>query len=170
MTVRLAGDALSIQERKVGVLESDLLRAKARLTRAQADLDGALIRAPENGAIVRRIVQPGGSVEAGQPIIVMRLGEDVWVEAWVDEDDIGSVALGGVATVTFHSLSGRKFTGVVDKIGLTTDLEVPDADVPKPRSSRMRSAPVVGVRIRLEEPPLELVPGLSAVVAIRKAE
>ena len=71
--------------------------------------------------------------------------------------------------MTFHSLPGREFTGVVDNIGITTDLEVPAADVPKPRSSRMRSAPVVGLRIRLEEPPPELVPGLSAVVAIRKA-
>jgi hypothetical protein len=33
----------------------------------------------------------------------------------------------------------------------------------------MRSAPVVGVRIRLDDPPLELLPGLSAIVAIRKA-
>jgi membrane fusion protein (multidrug efflux system) len=146
-----------------------LLRAQARLERAEADLDSASIRAPEDGSIVRRIVQPGGSVEAGQPIIVMRLGHDVWIEAWVDEDDIGFVRLGSIATVTFHSLPGREFTGVVDNIGLTTDLEVPAADVPKPRSSRMRSAPVVGLRIRLEKPPPELVPGLSAVVAIRKA-
>jgi membrane fusion protein (multidrug efflux system) len=169
LSVRLAGDAVTIQDRKVGVLEADLLRAQARLERAEADLDSASIRAPEDGSIVRRIVQPGGSVEAGQPIIVMRLGHDVWIEAWVDEDDIGFVRVGSIATVTFHSLPGREFTGVVDNIGLTTDLEVPAADVPKPRSSRMRSAPVVGLRIRLEKPPPELVPGLSAVVAIRKA-
>jgi membrane fusion protein (multidrug efflux system) len=169
-TVRLEGEALAIQERRIGVLEADLLRAQARVARAEADVDSALIRAPENGSIVRRIAQPGGSVEAGVPIIAMKLGEDVWVEAWVDEDDIGSVGLASVATVSFHSLPGREFTGVIDQIGLTTDLEVPDADVPKPRSTRMRSAPVVGVRIRLEHPPPELVPGLSAVVAIRKAE
>ena len=169
-SVSLAGEALTIQDRKVGVLEAELLRAQARLARAEADLDSASVRAPENGSIVRRIVQPGGSVEAGQPIIVMRLGQEVWIEAWVDEDDIGFVSLGSVATVTFHSLPGREFTGVVDRIGLTTDLEVPDSDVPRPRFSRMRSAPVVGMRIRLEEPPPELVPGLSAVVAIRKAE
>jgi len=167
--VSLEGDAVTIREHKLGVLEAELLRAKARLGRAEADLDSVSIRAPEDGSIVRRIAQPGGSVEAGQPIIVMRLGEDVWVEAWVDEDDIGSVSLGSVATVTFHSLPGREFTGVVDQIGLTTDLEVPASDVPRPRFSRMRSAPVVGMRIRLEQPPPELVPGLSAVVAIRKA-
>jgi membrane fusion protein (multidrug efflux system) len=168
-TARLAGDAVGIQARKVGVLESELQQAEARLARAEADLDGTLLRAPGDGAIVRRIVQPGGSVEAGQPIISMLLGTDLWIEAYIDEDDIGSVSLGSVATVRFHSFPGREFRGIVDKIGLATDLELPDSAVPQPRSSRMRSAPVVGLRIRLDDPPLELLPGLSAVVAIRKA-
>ena len=166
---RLAGDAIVIEQEKLGVLEAELERARARLSRAEADLEGTLIRAPDDGAIVRRIVQPGGSVEAGRPILAMWLGSDIWVEAWVDEDDIGAVTLGGAATVTFHSFPGREFVGVVDKIGLSTDLELPDAQVPQPRSQRMRSAPVVGVRIRLQDRPPELVPGLSAVVAIRKA-
>jgi multidrug resistance efflux pump len=168
-TVRLAADAVGIQEGKVGVLETELLRARARLERAEADLADTQLRAPEDGAVVRRIVQPGGSVQAGQPIISMWLGKDVWIEAWIDEDDIGQVSLGSVATVRFHSLPGREFTGVVDQIGLATDLELPDTAVPQPRFSRMRSAPVVGVRIRLADPPVELLPGLSAVVAIRKA-
>jgi membrane fusion protein (multidrug efflux system) len=166
--VQLADDAVSIRERKVRVLEAELLRARARLTRAEANLDGALIRAPEDGAIVRRIIQPGGSVDVGQPIIAMWLGQDVWVEAWIDEDDIGAVSLGSEASVTFHSFPGREFVGVVDKIGLATDLEIPESEVPQPRFSRMRGAPVVGVRIRLTDPPLDLLPGLSAVVAIRK--
>src|SRR5262245_7216945 len=168
-TVRLAGDAVGIQERKVGVLEAELEQAQARVARAEADLDGTLLRAPGDGAIVRRIVQPGGSVESGQPIISMWLGSDVWIEAWIDEDDIGAVSLGSIATVQFHSFPGREFTGVVDKIGLATDLELPDSAVPQPRFTRMRSAPVVGVRIRLDNPPVELLPGLSAIVAIRKA-
>jgi membrane fusion protein (multidrug efflux system) len=169
-SARLVGGALTLRERKIGVMEAELLKAQARLSRAEANLDAASIRAPEDGAIVRRIVQPGGSVEAGQPILSMWLGDDVWVEAWVDEDDIGAVSLGSAATVTFHSFPGREFAGVVDQIGLATDLAIPDSEVPQPRGSRMRSAPVVGVRIRLTEPPPELLPGLTAVVAIRKPE
>jgi len=163
-------DALTIREKKVEVLEEDLLRARARLSRAEADLEGASIRAPEDGAIVRRIIQPGGSVEIGKPIIAMSLGGDVWVEAWIDEDDISAVSLGSEATVTFHSFPGREFAGVVDTIGLATDFEMPETEVPQPRSSRMRGSPVLGVRIRLKEPPPDLMPGLSAVVAIRKRE
>ena len=165
----LDGDALYIRERNLGVLEADVRRAEARVARAEADLESTLVRAPEAGAVVRRNVQPGASVELGQPVISMWLGDQVWIEAWIDEDDIARVRQGAEATVTLHSFPGREFTGVVDKIGLATDLEIPDSDVPQPRFSRMRGAPVVGVRIRLNEPAPEFLPGLSAVVAIRKA-
>ncbi len=168
--VRLTGDAIAIRERKIGLLEADLLRAQARLSRAEADLDGALIRAPADGAIVRRIVQPGGAVDVGQPIISMWLGRDLWIEAWIDEEDIAAVKLGNEATAKLDSFQGSEFIGIVDKIGLATDFEMPPSEVPQPRFSRMRGAPVVGVRIRLNDPPANLLPGLSAVVAIRKSE
>lgn len=166
--VVLTEDNLAIRAQNIGVMQADLMRAEARLAGAEANLEGATIRAPEDGAIVRRIVQPGGSTEVGQPIVSMWLGDDVWVEAWVDEEDIGFVRVGNKATVTLHSFPGQEFTGVVDKIGLATDLEIPDSEVPQPRFSRMRGAPVVGVQIRLDDPPVDLLPGLSAVVAIEK--
>ena len=165
---RVATDAVRLRERKITLLEANLLVAQARLTRAEADLEGATIRAPDDGAIVRRIAQPGGAIVAGQPVISMWLGDDLWVEAWIAEDDLAFVQRGAKATVTLQSLAGREFTGRVERIGLATDRDVPESDVPQPRFSRMNGAPVVAVRIRLDAPPPELVPGLSAVVAIAK--
>jgi multidrug resistance efflux pump len=152
------------------VREANLLAAQARVTRAETELASAAIRAPQSGAIVRRIVQPGGAIEAGQPVLAMSLGEDLWVEAWIDEGDLESIRPGGKATVTFHAFPGRDFTGVVERVGLATDLELPDSAMPQPRFARMRSAPVIGVRIRLDNPPPQLMPGLSAMVAIKKED
>jgi membrane fusion protein, multidrug efflux system len=166
---RLDSDGFAIRKQRIGVLEAGVRRAQARLTAAHADLEGALIRAPADGAVVRRIVEPGGSVDVGQPIMSLRLGDDVWIEAWIDEDDIAEVNVGSVAKVTLQSFPKREFTGVVDKIGLTTDFEMPPSEVPQPRFARMRGAPVVGVGIRLQNPPAELLPGLSVVVGISKS-
>lgn len=152
------------------VREADLLAAQARVTRAEAELASSAIRAPQAGSIVRRIVQPGGALEAGQPVLAMWLGEDLWVEAWINEEDLESVRPGGKAAVTFHAFPGREFTGVVERVGLATDLELPDSAMPHPRFARMRAAPVIGVRIRLDNPPPHLVPGLSAIVAIKKED
>lgn len=165
--VLLDKDELTIRERRIGVLEAERARAEARLARARADLAGAVLRAPQDGAVVRRIAQPGTSVNVGQPIVSMLLGDDVWIEAWVDEDDIGAVHVGNRATVNLHSFPGREFGGRVERIGLITDFEIPSSEVPRPRQSRMRGAPVIGVRIALDEPPPNLLPGASAVVAIQ---
>lgn len=159
-------DAQTLRARKIGVLVANLSGARARLARAEANLESAAIRAPADGAIVRRIVQPGASIDVGQPLLSMWLGTDIWVEAWIDEEDLEFVRLDNKATVTFHSFPGQDHIGRVDKIGLATDLELPDSEVPQPRFTRMRGAPAVGVRIRLDEPPPYLLPGLSAVVAI----
>ncbi|MFN0058045.1 MAG: HlyD family secretion protein [Planctomycetota bacterium] len=166
--LRLAETSLRVRETNLMVLEAQLLGARARLSRAEADLQSAAVRAPRDGAVVRRIVQPGGSVEVGQPIISIWLEESSWVEAWIDEEDLGFVSTGSEATVTFPSLPGQEFAGVVDRIGLATDFEIPEAEVPQPRFKRMRGTPVVGVRILLRTPPSNLVPGLSAVVSIAR--
>jgi membrane fusion protein (multidrug efflux system) len=166
---RLGSNALTIRERRMGVLDAKIASAQAILSKAEVDLDGSIIRAPQDGAIVRRIVQTGGSVDVGQPIISMRLGNEVWVEAWIDEEDIADVKPGNKAVVTLHSFPDSEFIGTVDRLGLTTDFEMPDEDIPQPRFSRMRGTPVVGVRITLDEPPAELMPGLSAVVSISRS-
>ena len=167
-SVRLARDDVTIRKQQIGVLEANLEAAQARLLRAEADVAGASILAPEDGAIVRRLIQPGASVKIGQPMISIWLGETTWVEAWIDETDIDFIAIGSKATVTLRAYPGRSFVGTVEKIGLATDLEIPDFDVPQPRNSRMSGAPVVSIRVRLLDPPENLVPGLSAVVAVRK--
>jgi multidrug resistance efflux pump len=166
---RLARDGLAIRERGIGVLEAEVKRAQARLAKAQADLESVTIRAPDDGGILRRIVQPGASVEVGQPLISMWLGREVWVDAWIDEDDIAAVRVGDAATVSLRSLPDRELAGIVDKVGLATDSEMPASEVPQPRAERMSASPVVGIRVRLLDPPADLVPGLSAVVAIRRS-
>jgi len=165
---QIARDEMIIRRRRIAVLQANLLAAQARLTRAETDLESAVIRAPDDGAIVRRIAQPGEAVATGEPVISMWLGNDLWVEAWVDEEDVGFVRMGAAATVSFHSIPGQEFTGRVDRIGLSTDLEIPAQEVPQPRFARMNGAPVVGLRIRLDAPPPNLVPGVSAIVAIQK--
>lgn len=166
---KLDADGLALRRQRIGVLEAGLLRARARVAAAEADVESTLIRAPTDGAVVRRIVEPGGSVDIGAPLMSLWLGEDIWIEAWLDEDDIAEVKIGSAARVTLQSFPDREFAGVVEKIGLTTDFEMPASEVPQPRFARMRGAPVVGVGVRLEKPPAELLPGLSAVVGIRKS-
>lgn len=160
-------DGLAVRRQHLVVLEAEVAALRAEVALAEADLRAALIRAPADGWVVRRIAEPGASVVVGQPVVALWIGDDVWVEAWIEEDDLAYVSAGGRAQVTVKPYPHRVFSGIVETVGVSTDYELPDAVVPQPRNTRMRATPVVCVRIRLDRSE-GLFPGLSAVAGIRK--
>jgi multidrug resistance efflux pump len=149
-------------------LSSEINAAKGKLARVQADLASTIIKAPTDGMIVRWLVNSGGSIRVGTPIVNMVIGSDRWVEAWIDEDELEHVHIGSVAMVSFPSLPGKQFEGVIERVGVTTDLEEPVVAVPEPRTTRIRSAPIIAVIVRLSNPPSTLLPGISAIVDINR--
>ena len=163
----IEADGLGVRRRNVRVLEADVAAFRAELELAEADLRAALIRAPGDGWVVRRIAESGASVVVGQPIVALWIGKDVWVETWIDENDLSRVAAGAEARVTVKPFPRRVFKGTVETVGVSTDSELPETAVPQPRTTRIRSTPVVCVRVRLEKAD-GLFPGLSATVAIRR--
>ncbi len=160
-------DSLALRVQHLEVLDANLQATRAQLKRAQADLEGTLIRAPSDGTVIRWLIKTGGSVRVGKPVVLMSMGDDIWIEAWVDENQINRIDVGYQATVTLPSHSGQELKGVVKTIGVATDYEQPVEAVPQPRATRMRGAPVISVLIQLQDvPPSSLLPGLSATVAI----
>jgi multidrug resistance efflux pump len=148
---------------------AEVSTAEAELELARADLAASVIRAPAEGRVVRRISEPGTSVIIGQPIVDLLVGKEVWVEAWIDQASLSRVAVGNDVEVTVSSFPGRPFQGKVASIGVSTDFELPEAAVPQSRKERMRTSPVVPVRVQLDEHE-GLMPGLSAVVAIQRTD
>jgi multidrug resistance efflux pump len=167
-SARVDYEGLAVREERISVLESRVAAYGAELAVAQADLETTRIRAPSDGRVVRRIAEPGTSLDYGEAIISLWMGSRVWVEAWIDEGDVVHVAVGSPATVTLKPYPDRVFEGIVEAVGVSTDYEIPESDVPQPRHTRMRGTPVVLVRVGLDDPAGHLVPGLSAVVGIRK--
>jgi multidrug resistance efflux pump len=160
-------DSLTLREQHLEVLDANLRAAKAQLRRAQADLEGTIIRAPSDGTVIRWLIKTGGSVRVGKPIVLMSMGDEIWIEAWIDEDQINRINIGNPVTVTLPSHSGQELKGYVKAIGVATDYEQPAEAVPQPRATRMRGTPVISVLVQLQDiSSSTLLPGLSATVAI----
>jgi len=164
---QVESEGLAVREEHLVVMEAEISGLRAELDLVEADLKAALICAPADGWVVRRLVEPGASVVVGAPIMLLWIGQEIWVEAWVEENDLSHVAVGSPARVNLKPFPDRVFKGVVESVGVSTDFELPTTAVPQPRNERMRTTPVVGVRVRLEESE-GLFPGLSAEVGIRK--
>lgn len=86
---------------------------------AQAQMDKTLIRSPISGTVLQLASQQGETLAAGlssPTLIVVADLKRLQVDAYVDETDIGKVALGQSVTVTVDAFPGQSFSGRVAKI------------------------------------------------------
>lgn len=169
-SVMIQYDGLSVREAGIATFQSRVATARAEVAEREADLEETLIIAPDVGRVVRRLAEPGTSLESGEPVVSVWIGNQLWVEAWIDEDSLSDVKVGNMATIRVKSFPDRVYYGEVKAVGMAPDFAVPESDVPQPFHARMRNAPVFLVRIGLANPGDELLPGLSATVGIKRNE
>src|SRR5207244_10020472 len=60
-------DGLSVRQARLSVLESHIAIARAGVAAAEADMDASVIRASEDGRVLERMVEVGGSARVGEP-------------------------------------------------------------------------------------------------------
>ena len=100
--------------------------AQAGLSTDEINLSKASIRAPSDGVILTRNVDPGNAVAASlQAVTLFTIAEDLKqlrLQVNVDEADVGSVAVGEKATFTVSAYPGRNYPATVTRVayGSTT--------------------------------------------------
>lgn len=166
-------EGLKVREAGLAVFTSDVDVARQQLGMAQADLSATVICCPADGWVIDRDVQPGGSAKVGEPLISLWLGAP-WVEAWVDETTLSHITVGSPVDVTLPAFPNIKLQGQVEEIGVLTDTALaatadPQAkSVPDTLHSLFLFDAMVPIRIAVEDPPVRLQPGLTALVGIGK--
>lgn len=140
-------------QRDLDVARARRVTAAAEVDRLEARIEKYRIATPIDGVVLRRFVDRGESVEAGQPIVTVADLGRVRIEAEVDEYDAGRIAVGALVAIRAEGYDAPPWRGVVE--------EIPDAvsgrvlkpqDPGKPSDTR-----ILLVKIRLEAPtPLKL--------------
>jgi RND family efflux transporter MFP subunit len=88
---------------------------------ARKNLTEAKLVAPINGFVVRRMVEPGVMVAAGQPVFEIAALDPIEVNVGVPETDVNLIKAGQSATLTVPALPGRSFQGTVRLVNLSAD-------------------------------------------------
>jgi len=83
------------------------------LARQRASL--LVVRSPIAGVVYGREVRPGSFVNAGDLIANVGRMDRLRVRVYVDEPELGRVAVGQPVTITWDALPGRQWRGQVDK-------------------------------------------------------
>ena len=94
--------------------------AQAALSTDEINLGKASIRAPSDGVVLTRNVDPGNAVAASlQAVTLFSVAEDLTqlrLQVYVDEADVGSVAPGQVASFTVSAHPGRKYPASITRV------------------------------------------------------
>ncbi|MCU0548130.1 MAG: ABC exporter membrane fusion protein [Leptolyngbya sp. Prado105] len=143
----------------VEVAQAEVQSAIASVQQAQADLELALVRAPQDGQILKIHTRAGELVDSKNGIVSIGQTNVMYAVAEVYETDLPKIRLGQSATMT--SVSGgklaRSLKGKVDEIGL----EVAKKDVLNTDPAASIDARVVEVKVRLEPEDSQSVAGLT---------
>ena len=91
-------------------------RAEAALALARQDLDHTLIRAPIDGVVGDRQVEPGDYVQPGTRLLTVAPLSALYVTANFKETQVARMAPGQAVLITLDALPGQTLTGRVDSL------------------------------------------------------
>jgi len=117
---RTAPQQLQVTEAHATSADAHVRQAEAVLKQAEANLEYATVKAPTNGVVSRKSVEPGQVVQPGQPLMALVDLNDVWVTANFKESQLATMRPGQKATMTVDALGGKEFQGHVDSIAAAT--------------------------------------------------
>jgi multidrug resistance efflux pump len=142
------------------VAQADAARATAESARAASRSAAAILRqselrAPFDGHVARKRVEPGQTVAPGTPVYTVVADTRAWVVAKVDDVDLDRVRTGQEIRVTADAFPGRIFRGHVRVIEAMAE----------PKEVGRVQAKIVRVRIRMDEGAGVLKPGMDVDIA-----
>jgi HlyD family secretion protein len=112
---------LTRAEANQGSASASVTQARANLQSDETSLAKATIRSPIDGIVLTRKVEPGQTVAATlQAPVLFTLAEDLAkmkLQVDIDEADVGQVRVGQAATFTVDAWPGRKYVGIITRVG-----------------------------------------------------
>jgi HlyD family secretion protein len=136
--------------------EAQVSSSQAAVDADQSALDKATIKAPADGVVLDRLIEPGQTVAATfQTPILFKIAEDLThmkLDVDIDEADIGSVKLGQEAIFTVDAYPGRPFRARIVSVH----------NAPKTEQGVVSYQGVLSV----DNPDLALKPGMTATAEI----
>jgi len=100
-------------------VEAAVAEARAALQAAQDVLNNSMVRAPFNGTVYAIPVRKDAFVNTGDLLLQMANLDEMQVRTFVDEPEIGRLALGQPVQVTWDAVPGRAWTGHVKSLPST---------------------------------------------------
>ncbi|MEA3349266.1 MAG: efflux RND transporter periplasmic adaptor subunit [Chloroflexota bacterium] len=161
LQVEAAAAAVKQAETGVAQAQANLAQAKAALKLLEVQIEKTNVYAPSSGVVLERNLEPGETMAAGSPVIVIGQLEAVEVTVYIAEDRYGQVKLGQEVEITVDSYPGETFAGSV--VHISDDAEFTPRNV---QTVDGRKSTVYAIDIQVPNPDAKLKPGMPADVVV----
>jgi membrane fusion protein (multidrug efflux system) len=167
-----ASQAGQIQVQKMNATQrqaqAKVEQAKAALETAQLDLDHAVIYAPVDGRVSKRIAEIGGQAQVGGPLLYLVPANSIFVIANFKETQISRLHPGQEVEVEIDGVPGKPMHGKIESLSAATGAAFALLPPDNATGNFVKVVQRVPVKISLEasEIPKDLRVGLSATVTV----
>lgn len=145
--------------------EAQLRGEEAQLALVRQQLADAELKAPVDGIIRSRLMEPGDMASPQRPVFSLAIMDPKWVRAYASEPDLGRVHPGMTASVTVDAFPKQNFAGWVGFISPVAEF------TPKTvQTEELRSSLVYEVRVFVKDPNDDLRLGMPATVTLPLAQ
>jgi HlyD family secretion protein len=129
---------------------------EAQLASSRVDLGRTIIRAPVDGIVIKRSIEPGQTVAASlaapELFVIAQNLRDMQVEVSIDEAEVSRLRVGQKTTFTVDAFPGRSFEGAVTQV--------------RKASQNVQNVITYTAVVSADNEALSLVPGMTANVRI----
>ncbi len=139
----------SLPERDFIQIKVGLAQAKANKNIAEKNLSDTKLYAPFTGMITAKSTEIGGLASPGVPAFTIMKTDKVYAKASISESEISKLKIGADATIEIPSLN-KSVVGKVTIVNLSADV----------------ATRTFNVKVRLENPYNELLPGMISNIKI----
>lgn len=154
--VKVAQAQLAVGESQVRNVEALVKQRDSQLSQAKVDLDRTTIRAPVDGIVIKKSVEPGqtvaASLQAPELFVIAQDLRQMQVDTSIDESEVGRIREGQPATFTVDSFPGRTFRGSVGQV--------------RKAALVVQNVVTYTAVVATSNPNLELFPGMTANVRV----
>lgn len=153
------------RKEKIQQARGGVEQAKEALKMVEIKLGYTKLYSPLSGIVLSEHIEPGEYVVPGTAVVTVADLQDLWLRAYINETDLGRVKVGQKVEVTTDSYPDKKYQGRISFIASEAEF------TPKTvQTQQQRVKLVYRIKIEIDNPKMELKPGMPADAAIILSE
>ncbi|MFO7742293.1 MAG: efflux RND transporter periplasmic adaptor subunit [Anaerolineae bacterium] len=110
-------------DEQIAAAEAGVEQARSSVKQAELALEQTVLKAPFDGTVAAVDIAIGSQASAGLPVVTLVDASRFHVNVSVDEMEIGQLATGQTARLTFGALSNTVVTGTIERIAEDAGLD-----------------------------------------------